>query len=201
MHSSCSLLGVGQMGQDRNICPSSKQPKDKKCQEASPLSRPPGKPRVPYPMGRSLQRPSDMALAGWWDTSGKGHASISHTCPCRGIVEQCPRVQRLLVGWLWGGDPAAAADPQRTAVAMHLTRSHLSHGSRQQTSPRVDLQSPMASSPRSFWPGPRRLWLASGSALSAVFEQQVSVQPGFLGSPDESVGPSPPSHDHRWARI
>ena len=175
--------------------------------------------RQKMPRGLSSQPPSREATcplshgtqpaasfrhgSGWlvghiWERSRKHQPHLPMPL-YRGTVSPC--AERFLIGWLWGGDPAAAADPQRTAVATHLTRSHLSHGSRQQTSPRVDLQSPMASSSRSFWPRPRRLWLASGSALSAVFEQQVSVQPGFLGSPDESVGPSLPSYDRRWARI
>lgn len=51
-------------------------PQRQKCQEPSPLRSPPGKPCVPYPVECSTQYPSDMALTGWWDTSGKGHTSI-----------------------------------------------------------------------------------------------------------------------------
>jgi hypothetical protein len=110
------------------------------------------------------------------------------TCSCRGITEQCPCVQRFLVGWLWGRDPAAASDPQKTTVAMHLTRSRLSCRRR-------DSKAPCGWLSRAPWPlhpgpsgsDPSGRGSASGSALSpAVFEKQVSAQPGFLGSPDES---------------
>lgn len=103
-------------------------------------------------------------------------------------TEQCPCVQRSLVGWLWGEDSAAPSDPQRTTVAMHLTRSYLSCGRR-------DSKAPCGWLSRAPWPlhpgpsgsDPRGHGSASGSALpSAVFEKQVSAQPGSLGSPDGS---------------